>query len=105
MPQRRNHVSRAGLFQRLRQAVHFAFPQRRAIIAIMMLTLTVAAVNAVEPLVVKAMFDSLTGHQAVSSLVLAIAALAGCAVLRELMGWNQQLAYMANAHRAAIRVA
>jgi ATP-binding cassette, subfamily B, bacterial len=85
MPQRRNHVSRAGLFQRLRQAVHFAFPQRRAIIAIMMLTLTVAAVNAVEPLVVKAMFDSLTGHQAVSSLVLAIAALAGCAILRELM--------------------
>jgi|SoiMethySBSTD1v2_1073268.scaffolds.fasta_scaffold16043_2 ATP-binding cassette, subfamily B, bacterial len=85
MPQGRNHVSRAGLFRRLRQAVHFAFPQRRAIIAIMMLTLTVAAVNAVEPLIVKAMFDSLTGHQAVSSLVLAIAALAGCAVLRELM--------------------
>src|ERR1043165_5589461 len=85
MPQRRNHVSRAGLFQRLRQAIHFAFPQRRAIIAIMMLTLTVAAVNAAEPLIVKAMFDSLTGHQAVSSLVLAITALAGCAVLRELM--------------------
>src|SRR5919206_385832 len=78
MPQGRNHVSRAGLFRRLRKAVHFAFPQRRAIIAIMMLTLTVAAVNAVEPLIVKAMFDNLTGQQAIS-------ALAACAVLRELM--------------------
>src|SRR5689334_2201582 len=85
MPQGRNHVSRGSLLRRLRKAVHFAFPQRRAIIAIMMLTLTVAAVNAVEPLIVKTMFDSLTGHQAVSSLLLAIAALAGCAVLRELM--------------------
>jgi ATP-binding cassette, subfamily B, bacterial len=85
MPQGRNHISGAGLFRRLRQAVHFAFPQRRAIIVIMMLTLTVAAVNAVEPLIVKAMFDSLTSDQAVSILVLAIAALAGCAVLRELM--------------------
>jgi ATP-binding cassette, subfamily B, bacterial len=85
MPQRRSHVSRPGLFRRLREAIHFAFPERRAIIAIMMLTLTVAAVNAVEPLIVKTMFDSLTGHQAVSSLVMAIAALAGCAVLRELM--------------------
>jgi ATP-binding cassette subfamily B protein len=85
MLQGRNHVSRAGLFRSLRQAVHFAFPQRRAIIAIMMLTLTVAAVNAVEPLIVKAMFDNLTTHQALSALVLAIVALAGCAVLRELM--------------------
>src|SRR4051794_6661715 len=85
MPQGRTYVSRVGLLRRLRQAVHFAFPQRRAILAIMMLTLTVAAVNAVEPLIVKTMFDNLTGRQAVSVLVLALAALAGFAVLRELM--------------------
>src|SRR5712671_4270278 len=85
MPKARSHVSRAGLLRGLRQAVRFAFPQRRAIAAIMMLTLTVAAVNAVEPLIVKAMFDNLTGRQAVSVLVLATAALAGCAVLREVM--------------------
>jgi ATP-binding cassette subfamily B protein len=85
MLQGRTYASRGGLFRRLRQAVPFAFPQRRAIVAIMMLTLTVAAVNAVEPLIVKAMFDNLTGRQAVSALVMAIAALAGCALLRELM--------------------
>jgi len=47
--------------------------------------LTVAAVNAIEPLIIKWVFDELTAAQRESVLVLSIAALAGFALLREAM--------------------
>lgn len=71
--------------RRLHQAVQFAFPQRHAIAIIVALTLTVAAVNAIEPLILKSVFDELSAQQGGRMLVVGIAALAACAVLREVM--------------------
>ncbi|MDW6023948.1 ABC transporter ATP-binding protein [Mesorhizobium sp. BAC0120] len=71
--------------RRLYQAVRFAFPQRYAIAIIVGLTLTVAAINAIEPLIIKAVFDALAIGQSGRVLVLGLAALAGFAVLREAM--------------------
>ncbi|WP_247508722.1 hypothetical protein [Bradyrhizobium sp. 157] len=56
------------------QAVRFALPQKHAIGIILALTLTVATLNAVEPLVIKTVFDELTNHRA-EILVLSIVAL------------------------------
>ncbi len=71
--------------RRLLQAVHYAFPYRHAIGIIVTLMLLVAAVNAIEPLVIKSVFDELTARQRESILILSVAALAGFALLRELM--------------------
>jgi ATP-binding cassette subfamily B protein len=71
--------------RRLYQAVRFAFPQRYAIAIIVGLTLTVSAVNAIEPLIIKTVFDALAVGQSRRVLVLGLAALAGFAVLREAM--------------------
>lgn len=60
--------------RRLYQAVRFALPQKHAIGIILALTLTVATLNAVEPLVIKTVFDELTNHRA-EILVLSIVAL------------------------------
>jgi ATP-binding cassette, subfamily B, bacterial len=70
---------------RLHQAVRFAFPQRHAIAVIIGLTLTVAALNAIEPLILKAIFDELTADQRWRILMMGIVALAGFALMRELM--------------------
>lgn len=47
--------------------------------------LTVAAANAVEPLLIKAVFDELTAQQRMQALVLSVAALALLAVVKEIM--------------------
>jgi ATP-binding cassette subfamily B protein len=73
-----------GKPRRLHEAVRFAFPQRHAIAAIVVLTLTVAAISAVEPLVLKAIFDELTAQRG-RILVWSIAALGGLALLREIL--------------------
>jgi ATP-binding cassette subfamily B protein len=77
--------SSAGKSQRLLQAVRYAFPQRHAIGIIIGLMLTVAAVNAIEPLIIKSVLDELTADQRENLLVLSIVALAGFALLREVM--------------------
>jgi len=74
----------SGKPRRLHEAVRFAFPQRHAIAAIVLLTLTVAAISAVEPLVLKAIFDELTAQRG-RILVWSIAALGGLALLREVL--------------------
>jgi ATP-binding cassette subfamily B protein len=74
-----------GRPNRLHQAVRFAFPQRHAIVMIVGLMLTVAALNAIEPLILKGMFDELTAEQRWRILLLGIGALAGFAIMRELM--------------------
>jgi len=71
--------------RRLHEAVRFAFPQRQAILLIIFLMLMVAALNATEPLVIKLLFDELTAGQRGSVIVYGLAALAGFALLRELM--------------------
>src|SRR3954453_21935802 len=73
-----------GKPRRLHDAVRFAFPQRHAIAAIAVLTLTVAAISAVEPLILKAIFDELTAQRG-RILVWSIAALGGLALLREVL--------------------
>jgi ATP-binding cassette subfamily B protein len=78
-------ISPPGKSRLLLQAVRYAFPQRHAIGIIVALMLTVAAVNAIEPLIIKTVFDELTGGQRQNFLVLSIATLAGFALLREAM--------------------
>jgi ATP-binding cassette, subfamily B, bacterial len=86
------HLWSANLYwqapERLRrphQAVEFAFPQRFAIAAIVALMLAVAAINAIEPLIIKAIFDGLASPGATSILVVSLGALAAIAIVRELM--------------------
>jgi ATP-binding cassette subfamily B protein len=71
--------------RRLLQAVRYAFPQRHAIGFIVALMLIVAAVNAIEPLIIKSVFDELTAGERESVLIFSIAVLAGFALLREAM--------------------
>lgn len=70
---------------RFHQAVGFAFPHRSAIALIVALMLAVAVINAVEPLIIKSIFDGLTSPQAVRVLIGSVAALAAIALLREAM--------------------
>lgn len=71
--------------RRFHEAVRFAMPQRHAILTIVALTLTVAAINALEPLVLKWIFDGLSAAASLRVLVIGIATLAGLAVARESM--------------------
>lgn len=48
---------------RLRRALKFAFPYRRAVIGIFFITLLVAAANAFEPIILKFLFDNLSSDQ------------------------------------------
>ena len=54
---------------RLAPILRFAFPHRRAVGAILGLTLTIAALNACEPLVLKYLFDTLAGPRETSKLI------------------------------------
>jgi ATP-binding cassette subfamily B protein len=71
--------------QRFHEAVRFAFPQRHAILLILALTLCVAAINSVEPLILKLIFDELGGARRVKIVAEGVAILAGFAVARELL--------------------
>lgn len=70
---------------RLHDAVRFAFPQRHSIGFIILLMLGVAAINAVEPLIIAKVIDELTGQRRERVLILALAVLTGFAFLREAM--------------------
>jgi len=69
----------------MHQAVRFSFPQRHAIALIVSLMLSIATINALEPLVLKALFDELTTGKGGQILILSLAALTFFAVMRELM--------------------
>jgi len=71
------------LFRRFHRAVRFALPQRNAIVAILALTLLMAAANAAEPLALKFIFDSLGAEQKLRPLVQGIAMLAALSLGRE----------------------
>ena len=74
-----------GKARRLHEAIRFAFPQRYAILSIIALTVFIAALNAVEPLVLKALFDELAGGRSVKILVLGLLLLVLFAIGREAM--------------------
>jgi ATP-binding cassette subfamily B protein len=76
---------RRARLQRLHEVAQFAFPQRDAIAVILGFTLAVAAISAIEPLVLKALFDELAGNQNLRALIIAVAALLGLAIARELL--------------------
>lgn len=71
--------------RRLQKAARFAFPQRQAVAVILVLVLTVAGINAFEPLVLKALFDglTLTGAAGYDAVVVSLVILASLAVGRE----------------------
>jgi ATP-binding cassette subfamily B protein len=71
--------------RRLHDAIRFALPQRFAILTIVTLTLTVAGINAFEPLVLKWIFDALTAGQQWSVVLLGLGMLALFAFAREAM--------------------
>ncbi len=71
--------------QRLNQVARFAFPQRHAIAIILGFTLAVAAISAVEPLILKALFDELAGARSHQTLIISVATLLGLAIARELL--------------------
>src|SRR5690606_18167152 len=76
--------SRAWLGQ-VRRALRFVQPYRGNVAAILAMTLAVAAFGAVEPLVMKYLFDELvTG--ATHTLVLGVAGLVGLGLGREIVG-------------------
>lgn len=69
---------RVGLYH----AIRFALPQKRIITAIVALTLIIAVLNAIEPLVIKSVFDELAARQA-GVLATSVVALGVLAFLRE----------------------
>jgi len=77
------HISALDKPLRLYRAVQFAFPQKQVIATIVALTLIIAVLNAIEPLVIKSVFDELAARDA-RILALSIMALGGLALLREM---------------------
>src|SRR5690349_5317874 len=77
--------SPGGRVRRLHEVVRFAFPHRHAIAVILALTMAVAGVGAIEPLILKAVFDDLAQPRGYGPLLILIGVLLGLAVLRELL--------------------
>jgi len=76
---------RATRRSRLRRALKFAFPYRRAVAGIFVITLLVAAANAAEPIVLKFLFDNLTSDgRSIHALMHFLFILIGLGVFREL---------------------
>lgn len=73
----------------LRRALRFLRPHRAAIAIILVLALLGAAGGALEPLVLKYIFDRLAPHGAAHALVLGVLMLAGLGLLREAMSQVQ----------------
>lgn len=66
-----------------RRALGFAFPHRKAVIVICIVTMFLAVVSAAEPLVLKYIFDELTGGNSMRALIHGVLILAGLGCLRE----------------------
>jgi ATP-binding cassette, subfamily B, bacterial len=78
-------ADRRGRLRRLHEAARFAFPMRHAITIVLLVVLVVAAINAVEPLILKAVFDQLAAPAGFRPLLLSLGLLAGLALVRELL--------------------
>jgi ATP-binding cassette, subfamily B, bacterial len=82
----------------LRRALAFAGPHRPTIAFVLVLTLITAAINAMEPLVLKYIFDGLSDGGVQNVLVTGIGLLVGLALLREAgsaisnwLGWRTRI--------------
>lgn len=62
----------------------FAYPYRRQVGALFVITIITAMINAGEPLVLKYLFDDLAAHQKIRTLFIGVAALAGLGLIREI---------------------
>jgi ATP-binding cassette, subfamily B, bacterial len=70
---------------RWRRALTFTFPHRRAVVAISLFALVLAALSAVEPLVLKWIFDGLEKEREVKRLLIGVGVLLGIAALKEVI--------------------
>jgi len=77
-------IDRSIRLSRLRRALEFASPHRRAVLAIFLITLVMAGLNAAEPLILKYLFDDLVSRRAVDTLLTAIVILIALGLFREL---------------------
>jgi ATP-binding cassette subfamily B protein len=77
--------SRTHRLRQLHEAIRFAFPQKHAIGLILALMLAVATINAIEPLILKSIFDELASAQGYRFLALLLVGLAILALSRESM--------------------
>ncbi|MDB6024620.1 MAG: transporter [Verrucomicrobiales bacterium] len=68
---------------RWRRALHLAFPYRKAVFGILLITLFIAALSAAEPLILKYIFDQLGVNFAPRPLLLGVVWLAVIGLLRE----------------------
>lgn len=82
----------------LRRALQLASPYRKTMVGILCLTLLLAAINALEPLVLKYLFDDLATHRVLRTLIIGISILAGFGIIRETatalsnwMSWRTRL--------------
>jgi ATP-binding cassette, subfamily B, bacterial len=82
----------------LRRALSFAGPHRFMVFLVLILTLVVGAINAMEPLVLKYIFDGLTEDQTVRILTTGLSILIGMAIFREAgsalsnwLGWRTRI--------------
>src|SRR5437764_6796634 len=73
-----------GSSGRLRRALSFAFPYRRAVLGILVITIFLAAINAAEPLILKYVFDGLTTAGKSRILLVGVVWLVGLSILREI---------------------
>ena len=83
---------------RLRRALLFAFPFRKAVLGILLITLLLSAVNAAEPLIMKFVFDDLATNKQMHALMVGIGALLALGIFREVanaftswMTWHTRL--------------
>ena len=76
----------------LRRAIAFAFPFRRSVLVILLITLVLSAANAAEPLILKQVIDGLGLRNPMGSLVTGIGILLVLGLFRELAtGWSNWL--------------
>src|SRR3954451_17198395 len=76
----------------------FAFPYRKAVLGILFITLLLAGANAVEPLILKFIFDDLAAHKVLRTLLIGIGVMLSLGVFREVataltnwMTWHTRL--------------
>src|SRR3982751_3074792 len=68
---------------RFRRALRFAFPHRKAVGLIFLVTVVLAVINAAEPLALKYIFDELAQERNSRSIAAGLLILLGLALLRE----------------------
>ncbi|MBA4149953.1 MAG: ABC transporter ATP-binding protein [Verrucomicrobia bacterium] len=68
-----------------RRALGFAFPYKKSVGVLLLLTLLLAAINAIEPLILKFIFDNLSTTPELRALFIGIFGLLGLGLFRELV--------------------